>query len=199
MEDIKIIIADNINSLRKKNNMTQGELAERLNYSDNAVSRWERGDATPSIETLQQIAEIFSVPIEYLLKQNSVEAMDKDEKKQTINKIATTIISVSVVWFVATIAYVYGELFFHTNFWMFFCYAVPVSCLVMLPFQAYWGGNVYRFVILTVLQWSILACIFLQFIEYHIWLVFIIGIPIQVALCTWAFIKPKKNHTKSNR
>ncbi len=193
MEDIKKVIADNINSLRKKNNMTQGELAEKLNYSDNAVSRWERGDATPSIETLQAIGEIFNVPIEYLLKENTVEVIDKDEKMQRINKLAVTIISVSVVWFVAIIAYVYGKIFFDTNFWIFFCYAVPLSCIVMLPFHSYWGGNVYRFVIITIMQWSILACIFLQFIEYHIWLVFIIGIPIQVVLCTWVFIKPKKN------
>ena len=63
MADIKQIIAKNIIDLRKKNKMTQNELAEKLNYSDNAVSRWERAEVTPSVETIEQIAEVFNVPI----------------------------------------------------------------------------------------------------------------------------------------
>ncbi len=43
MEDLKITVAKNIADLRKAANMTQLDLASRLNYSDKAVSKWERG------------------------------------------------------------------------------------------------------------------------------------------------------------
>ena len=58
MKEIKDIISNNLISLRKKHNLTQNELAEKLAYSDNMVSRWERGEITPSIETLQKIGAL---------------------------------------------------------------------------------------------------------------------------------------------
>lgn len=194
MADIKQIIAKNIINLRKKNNLTQNELAIKLNYSDNAVSRWERAEVTPSIETLEQISQIFNVPLKSLIEDNAIQISTEQDKKQLINKLAVTLIFVSLVWFVATISYVYIKIIFQLNIWQIFIWAVPASCLVMYPFNEYWGKYIYKFVILSVLQWSLLACFYLQFLEYNLWLVFIIGIPLQVALCIWAFIKPKNSN-----
>ena len=67
MEDLKKIIAKNIQSLRKAAGVTQIELAERLNYSDKAVSKWERGEAYPDTENLIIISEMFSITIDELL------------------------------------------------------------------------------------------------------------------------------------
>ena len=59
--NMRIIIADNIIKFRKKAKLTQAELAQKLNYSDKAVSKWERGDALPDIIVLNDIAKIFNV------------------------------------------------------------------------------------------------------------------------------------------
>ena len=85
MAEIKDIIAKNLIELRKKNNLTQIELAEKLNYSDNAISRWERGEVTPSIETLVHISEIFNVPINSLLEDNAKQVAKARDKKEIIN------------------------------------------------------------------------------------------------------------------
>ena len=69
MEDLKITVAKNIADLRKAANMTQLDLASRLNYSDKAVSKWERGESLPDVATLKTIAEIFSVTVDYLLQE----------------------------------------------------------------------------------------------------------------------------------
>lgn len=53
--------------LRKKNELTQGELAEKLFVTRQAVSRWESGEATPNIETLKSLSKIFNVSINTLL------------------------------------------------------------------------------------------------------------------------------------
>lgn len=192
MADIKEIIAKNIISLRKKNNMTQIELAEKLNYSDNAVSRWERAEVTPSIETLVQMSEVFNVPLNSILEDNVVEILTKRDRKETFNKLAVILLFVSLVWFISVITFVYGKLIFNVNLWTIFAWSVPASCLVMYPFNSYWGKYIYKFVILSVFVWALLACIYLQLLQYNLWLIFFIGIPIQAALGIWAFIKPKK-------
>lgn len=191
MQEIKDIIAKNLIDLRKKNNLTQGELALKINYSDNAVSRWERGEVTPSIETLDSIAKIFNVPLSSLIEDNAKEISQTRDKKLIINKLAIILICCSIVWLVAIIAFVYSKLIYNVNIWTIFVWAIPVSCLVLLPFNEYWGRYIYKFVILSVFQWTILGAVYLQFLQYNIWLIFIIGVPIQVALSIWAFIKPK--------
>ena len=60
MEVLKPIIAKNIAELRIAKGMTQIELAEYLNYSDKAVSKWERGESVPDVAVLQKIAALFS-------------------------------------------------------------------------------------------------------------------------------------------
>lgn len=192
MADIKDIIANNIINLRKKNNMTQNELAEKLNYSDNAISRWERGEVTPNIETLIHISEVFNVPLNSLLEDNATKVATAQDKKEIINKLAIILLFVSLVWFIAVIGFTYGKLIFGLNLWTIFAWAIPASCLVMYPFNSYWGKYIYRFVILSVFVWTLLACVYLQWLQYNLWLIFFIGIPIQVALSIWSFIKPKK-------
>lgn len=192
MEDIKDIIAKNIIELRKKNKLTQSELAEKVNYSDNAVSRWERGDVTPSIETLDQMAKVFNVPLSSLIENNTKSTSQEIDKKQLKNKLAVILIFFSIVWLIAIIGYVYANIIFHQNLWLIFIWAIPASCAVLIPFNEYWGKYIYKFVIFSIIQWSVLASIYLTFLKYNIWLIFTIGVPIQVTLCICAFIKPKK-------
>ena len=59
MKDIKVIISKNITELRQKTGMTQLELAERLNVSDKAVSRWERDECAPDLMLIPVIADLF--------------------------------------------------------------------------------------------------------------------------------------------
>ena len=55
------IIAENITALRKSARLTQAELAEKLNYSDKAISKWERGDSVPDVLVLAELAELYGV------------------------------------------------------------------------------------------------------------------------------------------
>ena len=52
MDNLNFIIGKRLSELRKSNGLTQSELAERLNYSDKAVSKWEQGESMPGIEVL---------------------------------------------------------------------------------------------------------------------------------------------------
>ena len=66
-EKLKKQIGANIVSYRKRYGLTQVGLAEKLNYSDKAVSKWERGESMPDVLTLVQLAELFDVTANDLL------------------------------------------------------------------------------------------------------------------------------------
>ena len=68
MQDIKRIVAKNITELRIRSNMTQMELAERLNYSDKTISKWELGNGSPDISNLPVLAETLGISVDELLK-----------------------------------------------------------------------------------------------------------------------------------
>ena len=67
MEDLKEVIAKNLVRLRREAGITQMKLAEMLNYSDKAVSKWERGDAIPDLRVLIQLAEIYHIKVDDII------------------------------------------------------------------------------------------------------------------------------------
>lgn len=192
MKDIKDVIANNLITLRKASGLTQNELAEKLAYSDNMVSRWERGEIIPSVETLQKISEFYNIPITSLLQDGALQEEKKDTKVQDIKKFSIVLLMVTSLWLIITVAFVLSNSIYHTNIWKIFVLGVPLSCAVLLLFDGTWNKYIYRFVVLSVLVWSFLAFVYLFFLEHNIFFVFLIGIPLQIALVIWAFIKPKK-------
>ena len=65
--ELEKTVAANITELRKSRQLTQLELAEKLNYSDKTISKWERGDGLPDLKTICRMAEIFGVSVDYLI------------------------------------------------------------------------------------------------------------------------------------
>ena len=60
-------LGEMINSLRKEKNMTQNNLAEKMNVTDKAVSKWERNLSCPDVNSIPKLAEILDVSVEELL------------------------------------------------------------------------------------------------------------------------------------
>ena len=67
IDKLKLQIGTNISLYRKKAGLTQAGLAEKLNYSDKAVSKWERGESIPDVLTLAMLAECFEITVNDLL------------------------------------------------------------------------------------------------------------------------------------
>ena len=85
MSDLKQIVANNIIKLRKEKKLTQAEFANKLNYSDKAVSKWERAESTPDIIVLKQISDLFGISVDYLLNEHteSEKLVVVDKKKKS--------------------------------------------------------------------------------------------------------------------
>ncbi|HBF86566.1 MAG TPA: hypothetical protein DDW54_02685 [Clostridiales bacterium] len=189
MKEIKEIVSDNLVAFRKARKLTQLELADMIGYSDKAVSRWEHGEVTPDIETLDRLAKIYGINISAFFEESPNLEKERKLSLQIGNKLTITLLSIVSVWFLITIAYIYGKIIMNENFWHLFILAVPLSCVLGIIFNSIWGKRIYTFVILSVFVWSLLTWFYLYWINYNMWILFFIGIPIQVAIVLCANLR----------
>ena len=206
VEDLKPIVAKNIIELRRAADITQAQLAEKLNYSDKAVSKWERGEAIPSVSTLKEIADLFGVTVDYLISADHEaenEIRREFTERQRRNRLIITLLSTTIVWLVATIIYV--SISVSTEFrlskaWLVFVFAVPVSCVVTLVFNSIWGRKKLNFFIISLLLWTVLVSLclvlFLSLQKAYFWLVLAIGIPSQIMILLSSGLKFRRNRDK---
>ena len=134
MPTIKENIANNIAELRKLNKMTQQDLAEKLNYTDKAISKWERGESTPDVESLSAIAKMFNLTVDDLLN----ESIDKEqtirrEKTKLSKSISKISLGVLTVWLIGTVVFVYNIIKGNApkGLWMSFIWPIPASSLLV--------------------------------------------------------------------
>lgn len=193
MNNVKEILPQNLTKLRLESKMTQIEVAEKLNYTDKSVSKWERGEAIPPIDVLKDLADLYEVSLDFLVSNTDDGSYDKKytSKTNNRNKVIIMLLAVSLVWIVATVMFTYGIIFADLVLWPLFVTAVPVTIIVLLIFNGIWGKRKYIFILISILIWSVLASIFLTFLtfNYNLWAIFIIGIPLQIATILWSQLK----------
>lgn len=198
MEDTKSIVAKNISELRLLNNMTQIELGERLNYSDKTISKWERGESSPDISVLVEIADLFGVSLDYLVRAENLDRTVKENKiSQTrYNRKVIAYISESIVWFAVILAFILTSLITSeaTFQWLYFVYALPVALIIKLVFNSIWFNPRNNYFIISALVWSILAAIHITFLYFkiNVALIYLLGIVAQITIILWSFLKKPK-------
>lgn len=203
-DSLKSIIAANISDLRKKSGMTQQDLAAKLNYTDKAISKWERGESIPDVLVLKQIADMHGVTVDYLLtdvheEQKPIaeeapveEALKKRQSLRTRGFV--TGMSVLLVWIAALVLFIVfdtASLDYRSN-WVVFACAVPASFIVWLVMNSIWFNRRRNYLIISLLMWSVLALIYipiLLFASRNLWLIFLLGIPGQAIIIMWSRLK----------
>ena len=202
-EDIKTIIAENIVLLRRGKGMTQIELAERLNYSDKAVSKWERGESVPDISVLKQIADIFGVTVDYLITPGHEGLpIDEEEAKRLIAKKkrahgTITGMSVLLVWIVALIVFFSIDLSTEgiVGHWLAFAYAPPVAAIVWLVLNSIWFNRRRNFLIISLLMWSLIIALHITLVllcSMDFWQFYVLGVPGQMIIVLWSLMEKKE-------
>lgn len=192
MEDdkIKARIGSNIAERRKRAGLTQAGLAERLNYSDKAVSKWERGESVPDVLTMMQLAELFGVRVDDLLQDPALSGSlsEEETKKPLASKRVIQALSTTLVWFVALFFFVVISSFGIPSSWVAFFYAIPANAIVLLCLRSAWHKYSWNKVLISVIVWGSLASIYVSlrvFLDANVWKVFLLGIPGQVAISLW--------------
>lgn len=202
MEDDKLKkqIGANIASYRKRMRLTQAGLAEKLNYSDKAVSKWERGESAPDVQTLVQLAELYDVTVNDLLVDpnelpettGTVErvmgrAVEKTLKRKADKRIILMLSSI-LVWFVALLIFVVISSMDVPKTWLAFIYAVPANAIVLLSLRSAWHDFRWNQGLISVIMWGSILSVYITlyvFAHVNIWKMFLLGIPGQVAILLW--------------
>lgn len=188
MEDYSEIIAKNLINLRKAQGYTQQEFARILNYSDKTISKWELGYATPSVETLKQIADFYNVKIDYFLEPHD----ELPDSKAPIMRKNTRRILLTVLvdlFFMTTAAVIYAAsytTFEGTNYWPIFIWGLSAVFFATAIFcNKWWRYTILPYLFASLTIWTILVCVYLTLIwtntKYNFWYLFFVGLPIQVA------------------
>ena len=194
MNDLKQTIASNISRLRKQKNLTQLEFAKALNYSDKAISKWERAESIPDIIILKQIADLFGVTVDYIINKHTDKEkilVIEEKKKSKINKISLTLLATCPIWIIATIVFTFVLMFANIYLWQAFVVGIPFSLLIFLIFNSIWGNRRNNYFIVSCFVWSILLCFYLCFIKFNVWQLFILGIPAQISIILWSTLKKR--------
>lgn len=189
MEELRTIIGKNIVSCRKQEGLTQAELAAKLNYTDKAVSKWERGEAMPDIETLRALANLFGITVDELISDR------KKRNKPPGRKVYVPLLSAGLVWLVATMIFVFVRIFIHVpRLWLCFLYAVPASSIVCLVFTCIWRNRLAQLITETTLIWSLALAVFYSFPVYcGKEFIFLLPLPLQALAVLWYIFRRGKS------
>lgn len=208
-EKVKTRIGANIAYYRKKTGMTQAGLGERLNYSDKAVSKWERGDSIPDVLTLMQIAALFEVTVDALLGdvnalpenpgklERAMTQVSEKALRRKANKNIILGLSTTLVWFVALLVFVILSTLDIAHSGLAFLYAVPANAIVLLSLRSAWRDFRWNKALISTIMWGSLASIYASifaFVDFNAWKILLLGIPGQVAIFLWfrMFQHPKE-------
>ena len=203
ISEINRKIAENLIRCRKAAGMTQAELAEKINYSDKSVSKWESGNGVPDVYTLMQIAELFHVTINELVGDEA--PMPKEERLRHQRKTKwlhtlITLLSSGIVWLVATCAYVVLSVAMPSTKGIELCflYALIAQAIVIIVYAGIWKYRILGFVGVTLLIWMAIVCAYLtaNLVAMGIgeesrsfWSFFLLGIPLQALEIVWVFFR----------
>lgn len=200
-------LSKNISLLRRQKGMTQLELADKLSYSDKAISKWERGEAIPDVIVLIKISELFGVSLNDLVQKdlseeiNEKEIMKTSKKRSLLNKCLIALMSSGLVWLIAVIIFVIVEfaLPYKTPSYLTFIYAIPAFFIVLLVFSMIWRFHILNFIFVSALTWTLFTSVFLTMNIYldmsNLWLLFIIPAAFQVLVVFW-FLRGRANKRK---
>lgn len=195
--NLKQIIAKNIAYYRKGAGWTQLELAEKINYSDKSVSKWERGEGLPDIVVLTTLAELFGITVNDLLLEDepAAPAPSVKQKKELPlrTKVNVLLLSAGLVWFVAAVVFFLLKIIAPNmpRAEYAFVAALPVCAIVVLVFCCMWWGWFVRCAAVSALVWLLALSFHWMLQLQNAVLVYVVAAVFQVLIVLWYFLMTK--------
>lgn len=209
-DELKLRVGANIARLRKDRGLTQAELAERINYSDKAVSKWERAESLPDVLTLLNLAEQLGTDLNTLTGTAATEPapepipepaplpepepvpeetpVKKLTRRYAADKGVIQKLSSILVWVVALFLYMVLDAFGVKNLWLLFVVAVPANAIVLLSLRSAWKLFGWNRFLISVIMWGFLIVIYLLLLvvgKVNVWRILPMGLLGQAAILLW--------------
>ena len=203
-EEIKSIFSQNLLFFRKKLNISQKELAEKINTSNKNISKWERAETIPDILTIKKLANLFNISVDTLINPITNDNKKSIDTKNVIPvkfKIYLLLLINSIILLLAcVIFFVFKSLQIETfKLPLIFLYMLPVMCLNIFIFICIITKKVDA-ISLSIFGWLISICFFFTFRSTpNIGYIFIITIAYQILAPIFAELINSGKIIKANK
>ena len=203
MEEMKSkeqIIAENLIYYRKAAGLTQLEIAEKFNYSDKSISKWERAEGLPDVLVLKALADFYGIKVDDFFKEEKQKvSVSKKGRHWFIFGLSETLL-----WLVFGLAFVIFTLAMHDayDWWLIFIYAAAGSSILAVVWAGIYHNKLYQLVATSLIIWTVITSIFLTLLLNttipNLWLLFIVGVPLQALAVLWYLLRiySKKHQRK---
>lgn len=206
MEELKQVIANNLLTYRKQAGLTQQELATKINYSDKAVSKWERAEGVPDVLVLKQIADLYGITVNDFLVEHTDKRKKVTFKDFWAKRWLITLLSAGLVFLIATIVMVIWLLVDPVTTVPVGMYtyitATTVALIVVLVFSCIWGKLWQRCLVASALDWAL--CLLIHFVLNIVtienaWMIFLVGAALQVLVVLWHVLSYLRRRSRVSR
>lgn len=201
--NLRAVIAENLGYYRRRQGLTQAALAEKLNYSDKSVSKWERGDGLPDVLVLMRLAEYYGItlndlvtPMDQHTVAEEIQSEDISEKSSRFSlrtRILVPTLSIGLVWLTAMVVLFFLKVIYpaFSAEGLLFLYSIPASFIVATVFSKIWWNQIARLICTSGIIWSSALCVFVTIPVPYIGLIFAVAGVLQILACL-LFVQFKK-------
>ena len=192
------LLAKNLVYYRKASGLTQLELAEKFNYSDKSISKWERGEGFPDVFVLKSLADFYGVNVDdfYSEEHKKIAVKHSQKRKQIFIRLLSIGIGILVTFltFFLLDTLLPNDVAFKP--WLVFIYGLLVVSIVWLVWEFIYHKRFVRMLATSAVIWTAALSIYLTFfvmMEKNLYLIFIVAIPLQILEVLWFLFRNKKN------
>lgn len=187
------LLAKNLAYYRKASGLTQLELADKFNYSDKSVSKWERGEGFPDIFVLKSLADFYGITVDdfYQSEHKAVKVSQNKKRKQTYLKL----LSIGINWLVTVLTFFLLNTLLSRfapdapfESWLTFIYGTLTTGIILLVWEFIYHNRFLRMIAASIIIWTAALSLFLTFLvvmNLPLPLLFIVAIPLEVLEVIW--------------
>ena len=187
------LLAKNLAYYRKASGLTQLELADKFNYSDKSVSKWERGEGFPDIFVLKSLADFYGITVDdfYQSEHKAVKVSQNKKRKQTYLKL----LSIGINWLVTVLTFFLLNTLLSRfapdapfESWLTFIYGTLTTGIILLVWEFIYHNRFLRMIAASIIIWTAALSLFLTFLvvmNLPLPLLFVVAIPLEVLEIIW--------------
>ena len=187
------LLAKNLAYYRKASGLTQLELADKFNYSDKSVSKWERGEGFPDIFVLKSLADFYGITVDdfYQNEHKAVKVSQNKKRKQTYLKL----LSIGINWLVTILTFFLLNTLLSRfapdapfESWLTFIYGTLTTGIILLVWEFIYHNRFLRMIAASIIIWTAALSLFLTFLvvmKLALPLLFVVAIPLEILEIIW--------------
>ena len=195
-KSLEQIVADNLVYYRKAAGLTQLEVAEKFNYSDKSISKWERAEGLPDILVLKALADFYDIRVDDFFREEKAKIkMTRKSRRWFIFGLSETLVWLVFGVFFSVFSIALPNVF---AWWLLFVYAAAASAILAVVWAGIYHKRLYQLIATSCIVWFTIASVYLtalmvqlraSSLNPNLWLLFLIGAPLEILAILWYFLR----------